>query len=772
MTATRNNLRAATAALSGAAIVLLAAILLAIRPIPAFAEGDQVVLDIPTEVPCVVKADGSVVAPSPEAWTIKNTSGSPVILGKVTITPGEDAGPIGLSASATPYNGNAACGDQFDWFSYGRGQNVDHPSAEQTLEAGNSLQVAWSIDKLDSVNNREAIEGSTKADGFAFANIQFSFKKKEPKAFAVIYDDGNGGRAAKLYKRPNVPAVGDMFEGDLATDVITGIENMRAAFKDNGGKKLTAVAVVDDGIQPLTMNDWFVSCTGLASADLGKLDPSKTKDMSGMFYKCSSLTELDLSGWNTAASEGSQTVKSTKNVTDMGFMFYGCSGLASLDLSNFNTGNVTDMGYMFNGCSGLASLDVSNFNTGNVTDMGDMFNGCSRLASLDVSNFNTGNVKSMNYMFGWCSGIASLDLSNFNTGNVKSMNYMFGWCSGIASLDLSNFNTGNVKSMNYMFGWCSGIASLDLSNFNTGNVMYMGDMFNGCSRLASLDVSNFNTGNVKSMGGMFNGCSGLASLDVSNFNTGNVKSMGGMFNGCSGLASLDVSNFNTGNVKSMGGMFNGCSGLASLDVSNFNTGNVKKMSWMFSRCSGLASLDLSNFNTGNVTDMGGMFYQCSGLASLNVSNFNTGNVKSMNYMFNGCKKLTTVSLPIDSNSSAKLQEALKKDGVILQSSQRTISEDASGLSAPDGMESRQLGEGAENRSFEPAGSESLSGSTASAAAIAPSPNVSNPGKTEADSPGQSGDSDSKEPSVEKAGPQPDPDGNFSLDKSGSSAQEK
>ena len=39
MAATHNNLRAATAALSAMATILLAVILLAFRPIPAFAEG-------------------------------------------------------------------------------------------------------------------------------------------------------------------------------------------------------------------------------------------------------------------------------------------------------------------------------------------------------------------------------------------------------------------------------------------------------------------------------------------------------------------------------------------------------------------------------------------------------------------------------------------------------------------------------------------------------------------------------------------------------------
>ena len=194
----------------------------------------------------------------------------------------------------------------------------------------------------------------------------------------------------------------------------------------------------------------------------------------------------------------------------------------------------------------------------------------------------------------------------------------------------------------------------------------------------------------------------------------------------------------------------------------------------FGACTKLSEIkNLNYLDTSSVQNMGSMFSGCSGLKSLDLSKFDTGKVKSMGGMFSGCKKLTTVSLPIDSNSSAKLQEALKKDGVILQSSQRTISEDASVLSAPDGMELRQFEEDAENRSFEPVGSESSSGSTASAVAIAPSSNVSSAGKAEADFPGQSGGSESKEPSAEKADNcRPDSDGNLSSDKSGSSAHAK
>ena len=477
-----------------------------------------------------------------------------------------------------------------------------------TLRAGWKFPFAnCGLPKKMYVKNGDAYEPYP-SNGFPTTKTDTYYTEKGRKtAFVVVYGDGNGGRAAKLYNRANVPVVDGTFEGDAVTEVITGIENKPGAFKDkDGGKKLTKVEVVDDGIQPLTMERWFEGCTNLS--------------------KIEGLNKLD-----------------TSNVTDMGNMFNGCSGLTSLDLSSFNTANVTGMYNMFNDCSGLTSLNVSKFDTANVT------------------------------------------------------------------------------------GMC----------------------------------------------GMFNGCSGLTSLDLSSFNTANVTNMGNMFYDCSGLTSLDLSSFNTANVTDMYGMFNGCSGLTSLDLSSFNTANVTGMEYMFYGCSGLTSLKVSNFNTANVTTMECMFWRCGALESLDLSNFNTANVTNMDEMFNYCSSLKIVRFPNDANSKARLKGILAQCGITLDSNQRTIDEDANALSTSDNMESYQRKEGVENGNFKPLAAEPLSGSTASAAANAPSSNVSSIGKTEADSPGQSGGSESKEPSGEKADNcQPDSDGNLSSDKSGSSAHMK
>ena len=80
-------------------------------------------------------------------------------------------------------------------------------------------------------------------------------------------------------------------------------------------------------------------------------------------------------------------------------LFSGCKSLTNIDLSNFNTQNVKDMSFMFSGCESLTNLDLSNFNTQNVKDISDIFAGCESLTNIDLSNFNTKNVTNMSSMF-------------------------------------------------------------------------------------------------------------------------------------------------------------------------------------------------------------------------------------------------------------------------------------------------------------------------------------------------------------------------------------
>ena len=334
------------------------------------------------------------------------------------------------------------------------------------------------------------------------------------------------------------------------------------------------------------------------------------------FADCTTLTST--AWWfynfqNLSSITGISNLK-TDNVTNMGGMFWGCSGLTSLDVTGFKTDNVTNMNAMFHMCSGLTSLDVTGFKTDKVTSMGMMFSGCSGLTSLDVTGFKTDNVTNMNAMFDGCSGLTSLDVTGFKTDNVTDMSGMFADCPSLTSLDMMGFKTDKVTNMSSMFSGCSSLTSLDVTGFKTDNVTYMSGMFRGCSSLTSLDVTGFKTDNVKRMDGMFAGCSSLTNLDVTGFKTENVTNMDGMFYNCFGLTSLDVTGFKTDNVTYMGGMFYGCSGLTSLDVTGFKTDNVTYMDWMFSGCSSLKTIYAGNgWSTAKVQDHGSMFKGCTSL---------------------------------------------------------------------------------------------------------------------------------------------------------------
>jgi len=176
------------------------------------------------------------------------------------------------------------------------------------------------------------------------------------------------------------------------------------------------------------------------------------------------------------------------NLTKTCYMFYKCYSLTNLDLSNFNTKKVIDMSYMFYDCNSLKNLNLLNFNTKNATNMSYMFSYCTSLTNLNLSNFNTKKVTNMSYMFYGCTSLTNLNLSNFNTKKVTDMSYMFYVCYSLKNLNLSNFNTQNVTNMNSLFNRCYSLTNLDISNFHTHKGINISSMFDDCYSLKKENI--------------------------------------------------------------------------------------------------------------------------------------------------------------------------------------------------------------------------------------------------------------------------------------------
>ena len=258
------------------------------------------------------------------------------------------------------------------------------------------------------------------------------------------------------------------------------------------------------------------------------------------------------------------------------------------DLTPIMPINTTSCYMMFSECKSLTQLDLSNFDTRQVTTMINMFCRCYRLTQLDLSSFDTHNVTRMNGMFSCCESLNQLDLNNFDTSKVTDMQAMFYYCKNLTSLDISNFDTSRVTGMNYMFLGCELLIQLDLNNFNTSKVINMYSMFSKCSKLTSLDLSNFDTKRVTNMGQMFYGCSALTNLDLSNFDTNKVTKMYSMFSGCSKLTTLDISKFDTSQVTDIRSMFAACEKLTTIYISDkWNNTSVIFSDDMFKDCKSL-----------------------------------------------------------------------------------------------------------------------------------------------------------------------------------------
>ena len=182
-------------------------------------------------------------------------------------------------------------------------------------------------------------------------------------AFAVYSEDDH---SLMFYKRRGVPQVGDMFNCRRVTAVYTGFENESYGLVgydptlDNWDTcdtnvpwyemrtRVTKVTVVDRGIKPHSLAQYFRRFENLESADLGNFDLSETVSLYGLFLLCSSLRSANVPSISSACTNFRAAFAFCPKLKDL--HFNGCdfsggktffhmfwhSGSLSFDCSNWN----------------------------------------------------------------------------------------------------------------------------------------------------------------------------------------------------------------------------------------------------------------------------------------------------------------------------------------------------------------------------------------------------------------------------------------------------
>ena len=448
-----------------------------------------------------------------------------------------------------------------------------------------------------------------------------------------------------VFRNCNITELSTLFSGDGKLKNIANIGNLNISKADG----ISYVFHECSSLTQLDLSNWdtgniqymigtFDGCTNLRELNCSTWNTSKVYNMQLAFYNCNSLETIPVRDWDT------------RNVMYMNNAFAYCTSLTNLDVSKWDTSKVVEMTNVFHHCSSLKTLDISKWKTSNVNRAENLFSSCEKLTSLDVSKWDTGNIATANNMFAACRALTNLDVSKWNTSKMTNISGMFNSCTSLTSLDVSKWNTSKVTNMASVFSSCPSLTSLDVSKWDTRNTTLMNAAFSYCKSLTSLDISKWDTSKVTDINHMFYSCSVLTALDVSKWDTAKVTNMRGVFSGCTGLTSLGVSNWKTSNVTDMSSLFAHANNIVNLDVSKWNTSKVTNMGEMFNSCYKITSLDLSKWDTSKVTNMWAMFIHCDSLTTLKINNWDTSKVTRMKSLFNYCTNLTTIEGVLDLKS--------------------------------------------------------------------------------------------------------------------------
>lgn len=556
---TENKMKRLAAAVGVALAAMLAAA--SLSPARADAAGTSdgnLVIDVPTTVPCALMADGTVVSPSD--WKITTS-------GDAYISSASASGfPANVEWSARTTDLAATQAGAVQVAGTGDAATVSGPSDPAGAALAGTARFEWAFSKLDADKNNDVI-GKAASGTAVLGSVTFTFAKVEPDAFAVYSADD---QSLTFYKRAGMPAAGQMFEGKTATEVYTGLETMTSipGWTQNHFNDIKTVTVHDEGIAPTGTAFWFAGVRNLKTADVSKLDMSRCKTIECMFTDCISLETLDLSAWDT------------RSLTSISQAFHHCASLTKLNVSGWDVSNVTNMQLAFAEDKALGSLDLSTWDNSAVTTMKDAFSMMNSLSEVSLgSKFKfVGTSPFLPVQTGYVTGADGkwydADGNGYAPADIpsnKAMTY-----TAVAPKKAFAVYSADDDSLN-LYKRAAAPAAGEQFEGKTATEVYEGvedasyTATDGApwalhaAEIASVTVEDAGVSPV-STAYWFKDASKLSSVSLAGLDTSQTTCMDGMFDGCSSLETLDLSSMSTRRVASMTAFLGGCDSLAELSL--------------------------------------------------------------------------------------------------------------------------------------------------------------------------------------------------------------
>ena len=247
--------------------------------------------------------------------------------------------------------------------------------------------ITWNLTGVKG--NRGLLDGAANEET-GVGTVSITVEAVKPQTFAIISDDGQ----MNFYHRVRVPSVGEEYDGLKIKHLYTGLDNLEIKkntadwFSETDApwygerNEPTSVKIVDDGVAVGRLRYLFQNCENIKTIDLYKLGRPTSGIMSlfHMFSGCSNLVDLRIPEWGF------------KGCNNLDGIFYKCSSIETIDLSGIY-GTVTSTCWAFNGCSRLREIKgIEHITSDGLYRIECCFYNCSSLEKLDLSGWTTKRV--------------------------------------------------------------------------------------------------------------------------------------------------------------------------------------------------------------------------------------------------------------------------------------------------------------------------------------------------------------------------------------------